>query len=392
MKLTTTAVTALKMPAGKSDHIAWDDELPGFGVRLRNDHKSFVCQYRIGTQQRRENLGDVRKVKLEDARKIARQRFASVELGADPKPRTDGAVASLTLARVTDRYLAARQHAVRPNTHRAAADYLKVKWAPLHKRPISNITRAEIASRLQEIVVAHGRVSAARARAYLSALYGWAMREGLYDSNPVAGSNNPGAGLPSRDRVLSGDELKVIWDACADDDPGRIIRLLILTACRRDEISRLSWREVNFEHGTITISAERSKNHRAHTLRLPPAALEILRAIPRRRDSDAVFGGKDGFTGWSHATKVLRMRMAQPVTFVLHDLRRSAATHMADLGVQPHVIEAVLNHSSGSKSGVAGIYNRSQYARETATALAMWADHVLALVEGRDSKVIALRG
>jgi integrase len=242
MRLTTNTIASLKMPAGKSDHIAWDTEMPGFGVRLRGERKSFICQYRIGDQQRRESLGDVRKIKLDDARKIARQRFAQVELGTDPKARTNGT--SPTLARVAGQYLIARQHAVRPSTYRAASDYLNVKWAPFHTRPIANITRAEVASRLQEIVANHGRVSAARARAYLSAMFGWAVREGLCDVNPVSNTNNPGAGLPSRDRVLTGDEIRTIWNACADDDAGRIIKLLILTACRRDEIARLSWSEV----------------------------------------------------------------------------------------------------------------------------------------------------
>jgi integrase len=391
MKFTAAAVTALTMPAGKSDHIEWDDDLPGFGIRLRNDRKSFVCQYRIGTQQRRESLGDVRKVRLEDAKKIARQRFAQVELGVDPKARTDGAATSPSLARVAGLYLAARKDVVRPNTYKAAAYYFAAQWKPFRDRPIASIGRAEIAARLQEIVIAHGRVSAARARAYLLALYGWAMREGLCDANPVAGTNNPGAGLPSRDRVLSSAELKLVWDACGDDDAGRIVRLLVLTACRRDEIARLSWSEVDLERSQITISANRSKNHLAHVVPLAAPALELLRAVPRRPGTDFVFGGECGYSGWSNATKALRARMTKPVEFVLHDLRRSAATGMADLGVQPHVIEAVLNHSSGSKAGVAGIYNRSRYGRETAAALALWADHVLAIVEGRDSKVVALR-
>jgi integrase len=391
MKLTTAAVTALKMPAGKTDFIAWDDTLPGFGVRLRNDRKSFVCQYRINGGQRRESLGDTRKIKLDDAKKIARQRFASVELGVDPKAQANGAAPSLTLARVVDRYLAARKDVVRPSTLAAAAHYFAVQWKPFRERPIAGISRAEITARLQEIVTAHGRVSAARARAYLSALYGWALREGLCDVNVAATTNNPGAGLPSRDRVLSGDEIKIIWDACGDDDPGRIVKLLILTACRRDEIARLLWSEVSFEHNTITISAERSKNHRAHTLRVPPAALDLLHAVRRRPDTDFVFGGVAGFSGWSNATKALRARMAQPVTFVLHDLRRTAATGMAELGVLPHVIEAALNHSSGSKAGVAGIYNRARYEPEVAAALARWCDHVTAIIENRDRKIVPLR-
>jgi hypothetical protein len=126
MKLTAPAVTALAMPVGKTDFIAWDDDLPGFGVRFRDGRKSYVCQYRIGTQQRRESLGDVRRIKLEDARKIARQRLASVELGVDPKAAAPGATASLTLGRVADRYLAARKDAVRPNTYRAAVGYFAV--------------------------------------------------------------------------------------------------------------------------------------------------------------------------------------------------------------------------------------------------------------------------
>jgi hypothetical protein len=215
MKLTTAAVTAL--PAGQSDSITWDDDLPGFGVRCRNGRKSYVCQYRIGrAQQRRARLGDVRKVSLADARKAARSLLAQVELGVDPKARAEGTATSLALARVADRYLAARKDVVRPNTFAAAAHYFAVQWKPFRERTIASITRAEIAARLQEIVADHGRVSAARARAYLAALFSWSVREALCDSNPVVGTNNPGAGLPSRDRVLSLSEIKTIWDACGD--------------------------------------------------------------------------------------------------------------------------------------------------------------------------------
>jgi integrase len=387
MKL--TANTIAKLTTNKPDHIEWDDDLPSFGVRLRNGRKTYVIQYRLGAQQRRESLGDVRKVRLDDARRIARQRFASVELGVDPKVQTNGAGNSPTLARAADLYLAARKDVVRPATYSAAVLYFGVQWAPLRGRPIAGITRAEIAARLQEIITAHGRVSAARARAYLSALYGWCVREGLVDSNPVAGSNNPAAGLQARDRVLSPDEIRIIWNACADDDPGRIVKLLLLTACRRDEISRLRWEEVDFDRGVITIAASRCKNHRAHTVTLSEPALELLRAVAHRPGTDFVFSGERGFSGWSHATQALRARVTKPVEFVLHDLRRTAATGMADLGVAPHVIEAVLNHSNGTK--VAAIYNRGAYAAEKAAALAVWADRVQAIVENRDARVVRLR-
>jgi integrase len=398
MKLTTTTVTALTPPDGKTDYIAWDDALPGFGVRIRAGRKSYVCQYRTDDrQQRRESLGDVRRLKLEDARKIARQRFAVVEMGGDPaadkaQARAADASASLTLGRTADRYLAARKDALRPNSYAAAARYFAVHWAPFHGRPIASIKRAEVAAQLQEIVANHGRVAAARARAYLSALYGWAVRDGLCAVNPAIGTNNPAAGLPSRDRVLSGDEIRSIWNACGDDDASRIIRLLLLTASRRDEIGRLQWQEVDFERGQIVISASRSKNRKAHVVPLPATALNILRAVPRRQDAACVFGEPDsGFSGWSNATRKLRAQMAKPFVFVLHDLRRTAATGMADLGVQPHIIEAVLNHSSGTKAGVAGIYNRALYEREKAAALTAWSDFVTATIKGTPRKVVPLR-
>jgi integrase len=243
---------------------------------------------------------------------------------------------------------------------------------------------------LQEIIVDHGRISASRARAYLSALLSWSVREGLCDVNVAVATNNPGAGLPSRDRVLSPPEIKLIWDACGDDDAGRIIRLLILTACRRDEIARLSWSEIDLDRGQITISASRSKNRRAHVVMLSAPALDLLRAVPRRPDNDFVFGGKTGFTGWSHAVKMLRARMTKPVEFVLHDLRRSCATHMAEhLNVAPHIIEALLNHSSGTQ--VSRIYNRALHENEKAAALAAWADLVMSTVENRARTVVPLR-
>src|SRR5262245_33442147 len=114
MELTTAVVTDLSLPPGKEETIQWDDTLPGFGVRLRGRSKTYVVQYRAGSRQRRESLGDVRKVKLEDARGIARQRFAKVVLGIDPvAEREAAAAASLTLADAAGRYLEAKRDVIR---------------------------------------------------------------------------------------------------------------------------------------------------------------------------------------------------------------------------------------------------------------------------------------
>jgi Arm DNA-binding domain len=230
MKLTTAAVASLILPPGKNDHIEWDETLPGFGVRLRGRSKGWVVQYRFGHQQRRESLGDVRKVKLDDARRIARQRFAQVEMGTDPAAEREAATAAaLTLAAAAERYLDARRDRMRPNTYKAAERYFSMYWKPLRERPLAAVKRADVAVRLQELTHAHGRTAAARARDYLSAMFSWAMREGLCEANPVLATNDPAAGILPRDRVLSDDEIRIVWNACGDDTAGRIVRLLLLT-------------------------------------------------------------------------------------------------------------------------------------------------------------------
>jgi integrase len=399
MKLTTDTVSALIRPAGKTDHIEWDDSLPGFGVRLRGKTKRWIVQYRVGLQQRRESLGDIRKVKLEDARKIARQRFAQVELGVDPaaeraQTRVAATAAKFTLAIVAARYLAAKADILRPNTYRAAKLHFAVHWQPLGNRPLNGIKRADVAARLQEIVLAHGRTAAARARGNLSALFGWAMREGLCEANPVLVTNDPAEGIEARDRVLTDRELAGIWSASRDDDFGRIVKLLILTGCRREEIGALKWTEIDFDTGVMTIPGERTKNRKALALTLPTLAIDILQSAPRRNGREYVFGSRGGtFGAWSYATIALHSRITaaegkEIPHWTLHDLRRTTRTGMGKLGVQPHIAELVINHVKG---GVQAIYDRHKYEREIKAALALWAEHVTAVVAGRESKVVPLR-
>jgi integrase len=401
MKLTKSEVDKLTPPAGKFDHFVWDDAMPGFGVRLRNQNKTYVIQYRVGRQQRREGLGDVRKVTLEAARIIARRRFAAIELGGDPgaerraKREAANAVV-LTLRDVASQYLNAKRDVLRPNTLKSTERNLNVHFGPLAGRPIAEIRRQEIAFRLGELVKQFGRTAAARARSTLSTTFVWALREGLIESgqNPVTLVNDPLAGIDnSRSRVLTDDEIRKVWSSCRDDDFGRVIRLLLLTGCRRDEIGSLRWSEIDLSAGTLTISAQRSKNKKAHSLTLPPMALDILKSIPRREGRDFVFGvSGQGFQRWGAYTTALRERLGDMPEWRIHDLRRSCATHMAEIGIQPHIIEAILNHVSGHKAGVAGIYNRAAYTEPMRVGLQRWADHVAAILDGRPaSNVMPLR-
>jgi integrase len=194
--------------------------------------------------------------------------------------------------------------------------------------------------------------------------------------------------------VLTDSELAAIWNACDDgSEHSRIIRLLILLGARRGEIGGMAWSELDLEgpQPSWTLAASRSKNKRQHVLPLMPMALNIIRSIPRQASRDQLFGSRcvDGFTTWVREKRRLDER-AGVSAWTVHDVRRSVATKMADIGIQPHIIEQVLNHQSGHKGGVAGIYNRSSYEREVRQALALWEDHLRTLLDGTPRKVIPL--
>jgi integrase len=191
---------------------------------------------------------------------------------------------------------------------------------------------------------------------------------------------------------LNDAELAAVWRASGGDEYGKIVKLLILTGARRAEIGGLRWSELDADAGTWTLPGERAKNKHAHMLPLPAVAWDIINSA-RLAHRDQLFGvsAEEGFTDWGGGKIALDDRLLGKMTepWTVHDIRRTVATRMADLGVQPHVIEVVLNHQSGHKRGVAGTYNRSSYEREVRAALALWADHLSVLVEGGERKVVS---
>jgi integrase len=372
---------------GKREQIIFDDLLKGFGLRLQGKHRTWIIQYRIGFKQRRLTLGKVSVLSANDARKMAKDRLADVTKGHDPQLAKieQRAATKVTLRSVVDLYLTAKQTSLRPGSLYEMRRYLIDYWTDLHKLPIDRIEQKLVAAQLREMK-ARGQVTAARARTALSCLFTWAMREGLCANNPVTNTNDPAEGIEPRKRVLTDDELVRVWNACLDDDYGRIIRLLILTGQRRQEVGSMGWSELNRNSGTWMIPGARSKNHQDHELTLSGAAWHIIDQVQPREGNNYLFGRKNGLAGWSDSKEVLDKRCGVK-DWVLHDIRRTVATGMADIGIQPHIIEAILNHI-GHKRGVAGIYNRSSYAREVKTALALWADHVASIVSGEERKIV----
>jgi integrase len=390
-KLTKTTVAALTLPRRKSELLVFDADLPGFGVRLREGgSKTWIFQYKLGSKHRRITLGRVSALEPAAAREQASKLHAQTRLGQDPagERAESRARADETFGACVRLFLAWQRGRVK--SFRDVERHLVRNLTALHNLPLAKIDQRTIAAQLARISARGSPVQANRTRASLSKFFSWACGEGLAENNPAALCNrNP---EKSRDRVLSHNELKQIWAALPDSDYGAIIKLLILTGQRASEISDLQWSEIDRERGLISLPPSRTKNRRRHTVPMSDMVRAILEARPRN-GREFVFGAsqKRGFTGWSRAKNALDEVVKIP-SWRVHDIRRSTATGMSEIGIPPWIVEAVLNHVSGSKAGPAGVYNKSTYEGEKAAALTRWAAHVAAIVEGRESNVTPMRG
>jgi integrase len=221
--------------------------------------------------------------------------------------------------------------------------------------------------------------------ATLSSFFGWCARERRIPSNPCANIEPPRLAA-SRNRVLNNAEIAAFWTATekVGEPATQMLRLLLLTGARRDEVRCMRYSELSAD-GVWTIPGERTKNHRVHVLPLPKLARDILGSVKRKAGSDFVFthNGKVAVRINSHIKRRLDEAMMKPTPWVIHDLRRTCVTQMSEIGVQPHIIEAVVNHVSGSKGGVAGIYNHAEHTAEKKAALERWAAHVESIVTGK---------
>jgi integrase len=258
---------------------------------------------------------------------------------------------------VAEDFIAARTPKWRKITAKQYRHILLVYWKPLHGKELNAVTRRDIATGLRRIERERGERSADLARARLCTLYIWAMGQGLIEINPVIGTTKIEY-TGKRERVLSDDELVKVWRACSAPENfphggnfGRVIKLLILLGARRKEITGMKWSELDLPNGTWTLPAERSKNHRAHTLPLPSAALAIFDEMSSHERWNGKARASDDYVFSSFGA--MNVERPQHTLFEqsgtrdwwIHDLRRTCATGMANIGIQPHVIECVSRHS-----------------------------------------------
>jgi len=360
-KVTVTSIAKL-------DGWLWDTWVTGFGARRQTNGTFFYVRYRHNGQQTVRSIGRLGPWTPDTARTKAKELLGKVAGGNDPFAQ---ALAGEGFPVAVERYLQHKRGSLKPSSFHETERYLRKSSAPLHKLRLDRIDRRKIAAVLGEIGTASGPIARNRARSALSGFFAWCVAEGLLDTNPVMGTAkaNENGG---RERVLTRDELRQLWRGLGDDRFDDVVRLLLLTGQRRNEISMLQWREVDLANKQIVLPGSRTKNGRQHELPLSAQALAIIDRQPRRNSSDFVLGNK-GFRGWHRSKTALDQRIGI-APWTLHDLRRTAATQMAELGVLPHVVEQVLNHVSGHKAGVAGVYNRSKMTDAVREALQRWAD------------------
>ena len=398
MKLTQRRIETLECPTGRRDMMVFDDEQVGLGVRVTaGGGKSFLAQFRYAGEKRRIPLGSCSAISLAGARDAVRAILGDVAKGRDPagerkeaarRAKRKAAHEALTLDALVGQWEALRLADKRERYAAEAVRAVRHAFEKHLKAPAADLDRAAVVRVLDRLAKDGKAAMASRTAAYGRACYQWAVKRGSLESNPFA--NLPLTPVAKRERVLTDAELVAVWKAT--DGPGpfdSIVRMLMLTGQRREEVTAITWDEIAGDLSTWTLPANRAKNGAAHIVPVSPQAQAILRAAPCREGKanrpKLVFPGRNGpFNGFSKAKANLD-KVSGVEDWRLHDLRRTMATGLQRLGVRLEVTEAVLNHVAGSRAGIIGVYQRHTWADEKRAALNAWGGHVAAIVEDREA-------
>ncbi|MGB3313275.1 MAG: integrase arm-type DNA-binding domain-containing protein [Albidovulum sp.] len=408
---TTKGVEAIKADPARRQEIP-DAGLSGLYLIVQpSGVKSWALRYRVGGKPSKLTLGRWPIMGVADARGAAAVALEKVERGDDPaaeKATTKAARIEAQLderdkfSNVVDLFL--RRHASRNRRHNdVAAMFRREVIQQWGERKIGDIAKRDVIDVLDAVVDRGSPVTANRLRAHLNTLFNWAKGRDIVRANPLDGIKPPSP-EKARTRVLSNDEIQWFWKACdkLGQPFGPLFKLMLLTGQRRGEVGGMSDREITGDEWVIP--AARVKNGEEHTLPLSEAARDVLAGVDRISGKSGLIFTTTGarpVSGFTRAKERLDRLMieignegqrdeAELPPFTLHDLRRTTATGMAGLGFPPHVVEAVLNHRSGTRRGVAGVYNRFDYADEKRAALEAWARSVLALVNGKADNVVRM--
>lgn len=377
VRLTDALIRSLKPKDKRYD--VYDASQPGFGVRVATSGAlSWVLLTREGGRRKRVTLGGYPAMSLSKAREAARVALSEIQEGTFGRKK----VSTTFETAVVEEWYAREQRSRK--SFRQVEQAMRLHVLPfLGRHQLDQITKADLMRVIDRIADRGKLTQANRVRAFITRFFNWAIERDLVAASPAAALPKPATEV-SRDRILSREELHSVWKAAEQMGfPfGRIVQLLLLTAQRRDEVAGMRWSELDIDRARWIISRERAKNGKAHVVHLSPQALALLSKIPRRDGVDLVFTttGRSAVSGFSKAKVALDAR-SHVADWRLHDLRRTAATFMADeLRIAPVVVDRILNHVSGTVRGVAAIYQRGEHLVDREAALLAWGQLVEDLV------------
>ena len=387
--LTDAKLKAMKPPATGQMELS-DPAVPGLRVRIGvSGAQTFIVRKRIGGRAKNITIGRYSpRFGLADARKKARSILSDIEAGGDPSTtlpslRKRGATAN-TIRSMWPEYKIAK--AERRSIKEIERVFHRHILPHFGDRMADAITRAEITRFIDEIART-APVMARNVLAHLSSFYGWALpRLDRLQGNPCRDAGRPPA-PKSRDRVLCESEVGTLWNVLDGEAApfGPAIKLLILTGQRRNEVFEADRDEFDLKARLWTIPRHRAKNGVVHLVPLSEEAVTVIESLTARDDSNKLFpargNGEHGPSGFSKTVTRVRTAMEKRAErtisrWTLHDLRRTLATGLQRLGVRLEVTEAVLNHISGSRAGIVGVYQRHDYLEEKRQALDAWANEV----------------
>jgi integrase len=396
--LTARTIETIK-PGSDRQEIA-DRHLPSLYLVVQpSGHKSWAVRYRSQGRPRKYTIGSYPALDLKTARKLASQALRAVAEGRDPGEEKTQARRPVpdTVEAVAERFLEIHcQRVNRPSTVDSTRRMLRLYVLPRWRTRLArDISRRDILDLLDDIVASGRPIVANRVFSLLRTMFAWAIGRDILAASPCAGIKRPMPETP-RDRVLDDSEIKAVWIAAETlGGPfGALTQLLLLSGQRRDEVARMEWAEIDLKAELWRLPAARVKNGKAHDIPLSAPVLEILEALPRfveGRFALTTDGGLTASSNYGKGKQRLDRLAPELAPWRLHDLRRSVASGMARIGISLPVIEKVLNHASGSFGGIAGIYQRHDYAQEKRAALEAWGRHVTGLAApSSSSRVIEL--
>jgi integrase len=387
-KIKLTKRTIDELQPMEKDQFYWDTGITGLAVKVTpKGKKTFLVQYRPGgrgTPTRKMFIGPYGEVTFHKAQTEAKRILGLRAEGRDPafeKQQAKHRASSNMFADVANDFLvkhASQNRTVDETTRIIKRDVLP-KWG---RRGVYEIGKRDVNDLLDTVVTRGSHVMANRLLAVLRKFFNWCVSRGIITASPCEGISAPSR-EKARDRVLSDKELVSIINTAKQMGGafGAIIQMLILTAQRRNEVSEMTWSELDLDNNQWEIPSSRTKNEKPHTVHLSEQAAAVVSEVTHIGTFVFTSNGETPFSGFSKSKKRLD-ELCEVPGWRLHDIRRTVVSGMAKLGIAPHIADKILNHQSGTISGVAAVYQRHEFIDERKSALEAWGKHVQALVDG----------